>query len=88
MKYNDILGEDINPSDLERNFGRYDPEKDEVHKRKLGDIRKAKLTLRIVNRMKKIRSTKRLEMAQKQDILGLMFSAPEEDQGGGMDGMM
>jgi hypothetical protein len=83
MKYNDILIEDLSQSDLDREVGRYDPEKDNIHKRTLGDTRKSKLTLKLVNRMKKIRSTKRLEMAQKQDILGLMFGAPDEDESGG-----
>jgi len=86
MKYSDIIQEDL-MTDLEQNYGRYDPEEDTVHKQELHNTRKAKLTLRIVNRMKKIRSTKRLEMAQQQDILGLMFGAPEDDEGGGDMGM-
>lgn len=85
MRYHEVVQEDAfgTDSDLGRDMGRYDPEKDKLHKRELGDTRKPKLTLRIVNRMKKIRSTKRLEMAQKQDILGLMFGDNRGDGGGG-----
>jgi hypothetical protein len=53
--------------------GFYDPNQDAIMGHSLGDTRKPKLTLRMVNRLKKIRSTKNLEMAKKQNLLGIMY---------------
>jgi hypothetical protein len=56
--------------------GRYSAEDDEVEKRHLGDTRKPKITLKMLNRLKMIRAAKKLEIMQKQKILGLMYAAP------------
>lgn len=51
----------------------YDPNQDSLGAPNMGDTRKPKLTLKMVNRLKKIRSTKNLEMSKKQDLLGIMY---------------
>lgn len=51
----------------------YSPETDNLGAPNLGDTRKPKLTLKMINRLKKIRSTKNLEMVKKQGLLGVMY---------------
>lgn len=82
MRYRDILREDVqavkDENEAPDNF--YNPEEDDINKASLGDTRKPKLTLKMVNRLKKIRSTKNLEMAKKQELLGIMYGAPPADE--------
>lgn len=52
---------------------RYSPEEDEVSGPDIESTRKPKLTLKMINRLKKIRSTKNLEMTRKQELLGIMY---------------
>ena len=52
---------------------RYSPENDSLSGPDIDAERKPKLTLKMINRLKKIRSTKNLEMAKKQDLLGIMY---------------
>ncbi len=67
--------------------GYYDPAKDENTKRKLGDTRKPTLTLRKINRLKKMRALNQLENLKRQDLLGVMYAVPEEDpNAGGLGG--
>ena len=56
--------------------GFYDPARDEVNTRRLDDTRKPVLTL------KRMRALKKLEALKKQDLLGIMYAAPEGDGGG------
>ena len=78
MRYREIvkLNEDVQKvedvRDQDENT-RYDPSEDEITGRSLDDTRKPKLTLKMVNRLKKIRSTKNLEMTKKQELLGIMY---------------
>jgi len=81
MKYVDILESD---EDFNRDYGRYDASKDEVHKQDIHSTRKPLMTLKIVNRMKKMRATRKLEMCQQQDIMQLMYQQPSD--GGGDSG--
>ena len=67
-------------ADLSRDMGRISPENDEIHTLSLKDTRKPALTLMMLNRMNKIRSTKKLELAQKSDVLQLIFGGSEEEQ--------
>lgn len=62
--------------------GFYDPARDEVNTRHLDDTRKPVLTLAILNRLKRMRALKKLEALKKQDLLGIMYAAPEGDGGG------
>ena len=68
--------------------GYYDPNNDKVNGRSLGDTRKPKLTLRKINRLKKMRALDALEAHKRQDLLAVMYAQPDEDAGGmGMRGM-
>ena len=87
MRYKEIVNEDVqkvdDPNDHSDN--RYDPEQDKINRLSIEDTRKPKLTLRMINRLKKIRSTKSLEMAKKQDLLGIMYGigvGNDEEEGG------
>lgn len=51
----------------------YDPSSDALGSPDLDAPRKPTLTLRMINRLKKIRSTKNLEMTKKQGLLGIMY---------------
>lgn len=64
--------------------GYYDPERDDMTKRNLDDTRKPLLTLAILNRLKRMRALKKLEALKRQDLLSVMYAAPEADAGGGM----
>lgn len=66
-------------------IGRYDPAADTIGIKRIGDSR-PKITLAHLNRLKKIRATRKLEMLKKEDFLQIMYGAPaEEEGGGGMD---
>lgn len=53
---------------------------DVVHKASLSDITKPKLTLKMVNRLKKIRAAKDYEMAKRYDLLTVMYGPDESDE--------
>ena len=72
----------MNAEELSTGF--YDPAEDRYTRRELSDTRKPKLTLRDLNRLKKMRALKQLEQLQRQDILGVMYGIPDEPPGGGM----
>jgi hypothetical protein len=57
----------------QRALGNYDPGQDRLGQRHLSDIRKNKLTLRIFNRLNKIRTARRLEREKKAPLLKLMY---------------
>ena len=80
MRFREILSEDVqrvpDQEDDDNANGRYDPSEDKITQQDIGDTRKPKLTLRMINRLKKIRSTKNLEMAKKQELLGIMYGNP------------
>jgi len=59
-----------------------DPNEDEIFKQHAGDIRKPTLTLRMLNKLKKIRATNDLEGIKKESLLGVMYGIPEDDDGG------
>ena len=83
MRYLEILKENMRVADDQEDIGFYNPQEDAINKHSLGDTRKPTLTLRMVNRLKKIRSTKNLEMVKKQELLGIMYGlgAGDEDEG-------
>lgn len=69
----------------ELSTGYYDPAEDRFNRRELSDTRKPIITLRHLNRLKKMRALKKLEQLQREDILGIMYGIPEEPSGpGGM----
>lgn len=61
----------------------YDPAKDEVNKRVPNDTRKPRLFLRHLNRLKRVRALNKLENLKREDLLGVMYSVPEEPPMGG-----
>jgi hypothetical protein len=62
--------------------GRYTADDDQVEKTHFGDTRKPKITLKMLNKLKMIRAAKKLEMIQKQKVLGIMYANPSEEDGG------
>lgn len=67
----------------------YDPSEDEVGVRVPNDQRKPTLTLKHLNRLKRVRALHKLENLKREDLLGVMYGIPEEEPGlGGMGGGM
>lgn len=63
-------------------IGYTDPNQDKFSQRQIKDSRKPKITLAHLNRLKKMRAAKDLETLMKQDLLQLMYGAPQEEGGG------
>lgn len=61
---------------------RYTAQHDQINKKEMHDTRKPKITLRMLNRLKMIRAAKKLEMAEKSKMLGVMYASPAEEAGG------
>lgn len=64
--------------------GYYDPARDKVNTAKLTDTRKPVLRLRDLNRLKKMRALQQLEALKREDLLAIMYAAPDDGMGGGM----
>lgn len=62
--------------------GYYDPNQDSLNGRELGDTRKPVLTLRAINKLKKMRALQQLENIKRQDLLGIMYGQPDDAAGG------
>lgn len=80
-----MLIREFDQSDL--NTAMYDPARDKIDARLPTDTRKTKLTLRHLNRLKKLRALERLEDMKRQDLLGIMYAIPDDAGGGGGSGM-
>lgn len=63
-------------------IGYTDISQDKYSQRDLKDSRKPRITLAHLNRLKKMRAAKDLETLMKQDLLQLMYGAPQEEAGG------
>lgn len=73
--------------DQETAAGYYDPNADKMNQAHLGDSRCRVLTLRDINKLKKMRAKDRMEAEKKKDLLGVMYGLPEDDGAdGGMGG--
>lgn len=78
MRYTEISNSSLDS--LKEGF--IDPDEDSYMKADPDDARKPKLTLRQLNKLKKIRATNDLENSKKVSLLGAMYGAPEgEDEG-------
>lgn len=77
MKAHELLVE-VDLSDLSY----YSPEEDELSRFSFSDVRKPKLTLRHLNRLKKIRLTRKAENLKHQELLSVMYGVPEGEEGG------
>lgn len=64
----------------------YDPNEDEANAVHMNDTRKPKLTLKHLNRLKRLRALRKLENLKRQDLLVVMYAAPDENAGGGLGG--
>jgi hypothetical protein len=60
----------------------YDPAQDEVSRRVPNDTRKPVLTLRHLNRLKRIRALNKVEGLKREDLFSVMYAAPDESAGG------
>ena len=80
MKLNEFLSQD----DIATGY--YDPAEDKVTKRELNDTRKPKLTLKHLNKLKKMRALRMLEKLKREDLLDIMYGGSGEEEGG-MPGM-
>jgi len=63
----------------------YDPELDDFSKAELTDTRRPRLTLRHLNKLRKVRELRRLEQAAHQDFVRQMYGASEEEEGGDLE---
>ncbi len=79
------LFEFLDDDDLQTGY--YDPAEDKVNKRELNDTRKPVLTLKHLNKLKKMRALRMLEKLKREDLLAIMYGATA-DEGGGMGGGM
>jgi hypothetical protein len=70
----------ISDGHVDDQASRYEPQQDEFSKQNFTDSRKPKLTLRMINRLKKIRSSKELEMTKKQGLLGIMYGIDKGEE--------
>ena len=81
MKYSEITGKKLVESEAlpdtldQDGRGEYDPTTDKISTLSLDDTRKPKLTLKIINRLKKIRSTRDFELSKKKELLGIMYGS-------------
>lgn len=57
----------------------YNPEDDKINKLNITDTRKNKLTLKNLNKLKKMRIAKGIENTNKKQILGIMYATPVEE---------
>lgn len=73
------LVEFLDQLDIETAY--YDPAEDEVNRRTPDQTRKPVLTLRHLNRLKRIRALNKLEGLKREDLLGVMYAPPEEPAG-------
>lgn len=59
----------------------YDASKDHQGQAQVSDTRKPRLTLRNLNKLKKMRAAQDLENAMRQDTLEIIYGAPAEEAG-------
>lgn len=64
----------------------YSPEDDELGKYYRAQKRKPVITLKMLNKLKKIRASRELEFSKKTDVVELMYGQPEEEDSGGGGG--
>ena len=71
-----------------RNDSMYDPEDDQTVY-KLTDTRKPKLTLKVLNNLRKYREFKANEVEKRAQVVAVVYARPSDDAGGGeMGGLM
>jgi hypothetical protein len=64
--------------------GYYDPADDKYNQIRLDDTRQPRVTLKHLNRLKKMRAARQLENLVRRDTLEIMYSQPDEGAAPGM----
>lgn len=59
----------------------YDPSKDEWQKRSVNDTRKSKLTLRELNKLRKLCDIKTAEQKEREKFARVMYAPPPQNPG-------
>lgn len=72
----------LNEFDQPMAKGLYDPTSDKLAKASMDDTRKNVLTLKDLNRLKKLRAFRRLEDLRHQDSLAMIYGQTGDDDGG------
>ena len=70
----------------EFDMGYRDVGRDVLHQAHFHDTRKPRMTLKNLNRLKKMRAAQDLENHMRMDTLEIIYGAPEEEAGGGFGG--
>jgi hypothetical protein len=86
MRVQELLEFNSMPDPDATSQGLYDPRFDELNTRHKNQQRKQKLTLQKLNRLKKIRAVKKLEMIKRQKLYSVIYGKPKEEEGGGGGG--
>lgn len=60
----------------------YDFDSDSIDSMEIEDVRKPRLTLRHVNKMRKVRDMREVEKQQHNQLVQDMYGRPAEDDGG------
>jgi hypothetical protein len=81
-----MLIREMEERDLETAY--YDPTDDKYGVKKITDTRTKRLSLRHLNRLKKLRAVQELERVQQADLLSVMYGAPDAEAEGGAPGGM
>lgn len=63
-------------------INRYDPENDKVNTLNLTATRQPKVTLKMLNELKKIRTAKKAEMLKRRKVLSVVYAPPKQDDAG------
>ena len=75
-----MRAEDIDPS-------YQDNDEDMIQQRHIHDSRKPAITLKVLNKLKKMRAAKDLENLQRGDFMQIIYGIPEEQPEGGIGGL-
>lgn len=59
--------------------GAYDPSEDKIAKREISNTRKPILTLNHINKLRKMRESKKLDLAQRKKFWTKMYGTPADD---------
>jgi hypothetical protein len=66
--------------------GYYNQENDELRTKHVTDTRKPVLTLKALNRLKRMRALKKLQDKKREDLLGNIYGEPASPEGGAPGG--
>lgn len=72
------INKNMKDIDLTNLLENYFPEDDEHNKQELSDTRRPRLTLRHLNKLRKIQELKKLEMNAHADFVKTMYGTPDE----------